>query len=62
MKHSFRKFAIALPLLILTGCPSSTPTNMVSDASQEELDNYDRLIAEANSDVTAADEAGDLDE
>lgn len=51
MKRSFCTLVLVLPLFFLVGCGSSEPTNMVNDASQEELDNYEKLIAEANSEI-----------
>ena len=62
MKVLFYIFLVAMPVFALSGCGDSGPKNIVKDATQEELDNYDKLMAEAESDLASDEESGSLGE
>ncbi|MGB7329152.1 MAG: hypothetical protein WBD31_30000 [Rubripirellula sp.] len=51
---------LCLPLFAI-GC-SSENSSMIENASDEDVANYERLIAEANGEVEAQDEEGSFDE
>ncbi|TWT81517.1 hypothetical protein CA13_29700 [Planctomycetes bacterium CA13] len=60
MKSLFFALALAVPMCVLVGCSSSATTNITEGASQEDLDNYERLIAEAEGDLAADEESNQL--
>ena len=41
---------------LITGCSSSEPSNIAADASEEALAEYERLIAEADSELAGDEE------
>lgn len=53
-------FVAAILCLGLVGC-SSEPTNVVGNASDEEIANYNKLIADANKDLGSDDDSGAFD-
>ena len=48
--------------LVAVGCSSSKNANMTENASDEDIANYEKLIAEANNEVEAEDKEGAFDE
>jgi hypothetical protein len=50
MKTALLTLVFGFSLCFFTGCGESS-TNIIEDASQEDLDNYDKLIEAANNDL-----------
>ena len=52
-------FAVLLPILAV-GCSSSEPQNITANASQEEIDNYNKLIEAAENEMKGDGEVEEL--
>ncbi|TWT83183.1 hypothetical protein CA13_46460 [Planctomycetes bacterium CA13] len=60
-----KRLAIALLACLpfaVAGCSSSTPSNVAADASQEDLDNYQKWLDQAEGDLSGDEESGAFNE
>lgn len=63
MNRSIRAIMLAsLFCFLVVGCSSNEPTNIVKDASQEEIDNYNKLIEQAEKEMQGDGDVGDLED
>lgn len=66
MNRSIRPIMLAiLPLLfcfLIVGCSSNETSNIVENASQEEIDNYNKLIEQAEKEMQGDGEVEELDD
>lgn len=64
MNHSIRPLMlfVALFCFLAVGCSSNEPTNITKNASQEEIDNYNKLIEQAEKEMEGDGDVGDLDD
>ena len=51
-----------LGCLLILGCSTSEPTNVAGNASQAEIDNYNKLIQQAENDLSGDSEQKDFED
>jgi hypothetical protein len=63
MNRSIRPTLLAILFsFVIIGCSSNEPRNITSDASQEEIDNYNELIEQAEKEMQGDGEVEDLED
>lgn len=63
MNRSIRPIMLAMLFcFLIVGCSSDEPSNMVENASQEEIDNYNKLIEQAENEMQGDGEVEELED